>query len=120
MVALKDLGAHFYCDESHVGKVSRAEAGLSKLQELNPYVSVSAIPDADSLKKAITSGQTHVLCQTEFLLNNQFMDPEALDEDCRANKVGYISTQAFGPWGFAFVDFGKDHIVTDHDGEQTK
>jgi hypothetical protein len=23
---------------------------------LNPYVSVSAIPDADSLKKAITSG----------------------------------------------------------------
>jgi|TARA_B110000305_G_C19239567_1_gene539212 hypothetical protein len=48
------------------------------------------------------------------------MDPEALDEDCRANKVGYISTQAFGPWGFAFVDFGNDHIVTDHDGEQTK
>ena len=48
------------------------------------------------------------------------MDPEALDEDCRANKVGYISTQTFGPWGFAFVDFGKEHVVTDHDGEQTK
>lgn len=75
MVALNDLGANFYLDESHVGKVSRAEAGLAKLQELNPYVSVSAIPDADSLKTAIGSGDVHVVCQTEMVINNQLMDP---------------------------------------------
>ena len=39
---------------------------------------------------------------------------------CREQKVGYISSQNFGPWGFAFTDFGKEHIVTDEDGEQTK
>lgn len=48
------------------------------------------------------------------------MDPEAVNDDCRAKKVGYISTQTLGPWGYAFVDFGTEHMVTDHDGEQTK
>lgn len=119
-VALNDLGANFYCEEGHVGTATRAEAGLKKLQELNPYVSVNVIPDLDALKAAIGSGDTHVVCQTELIINNSCMDPAALDEDCRTNKVGYISTGCFGPWGYAFVDYGKEHIITDHDGEQTK
>ena len=36
------------------------------------------------------------------------------------HKIGYISTQTFGPWGYAFVDYGLDHMVTDGDGEPTK
>ena len=120
-VSMNDLGANFYLEEQHVGgDVSRAEAGLKKLQELNPYVSVSVIPDAAQLKATIDSGDIHVVCQTEMVINNQLMDPEAIDEQCRAKKVGYISTQTLGPWGFAFVDYGKEHVVTDHDGEQTK
>lgn len=55
-----------------------------------------------------------------MILNGKFMDPEEIDQDCRKKKVGYISTATFGPWGYAFVDFGTEHIVTDHDGEQTK
>jgi ubiquitin-activating enzyme E1 len=39
---------------------------------------------------------------------------------CRENNVGYIGSQTFGPWGFAFVDYGDKHVVTDHNGEQTK
>lgn len=117
MVALNDLGANFYCEEAHVGKVSRAEAGLSKLQELNPYVSVSVIPDADGLKAAIDSKNVHVVCQTELIINKTFSDPEALNTHCNQMNVGYISTATLGPWGYAFVDFGKEHIVTDHDGE---
>ena len=31
MVALNDLGANFYLEEGHVGKSSRADAGLKKL-----------------------------------------------------------------------------------------
>jgi len=50
------------------------------------------IPDAESLKTAIASGEVHVVCQTEMVLNSSFMDPEAVNEDCRAKKVGYIST----------------------------
>ena len=120
IVALNDLGSNFYCEESHVGKVSRADAGLAKLQELNPYVSVSTIPDADGLAAAIASGNTHVVCQTELIINKAFLDPEALNNQCRDKKVGYISSATLGPWGYAFVDYGKEHIVTDHDGEQTK
>ena len=36
---------------------------------------------------------------------------------CRENNVGYVASQNFGPWGFAFTDFGKEHVVTDQDGE---
>jgi ubiquitin-activating enzyme E1 len=43
-----------------------------------------------------------------------------LDGLCREKKVGYISSQTFGPWGYAFVDYGLEHMVTDGDGEQTK
>ena len=93
---------------------------MTKLQELNPYVSVSVIPDIESLKATIASGSVHVVCQTELILNNQFLDPAQIDADCRAKKVGYISTATFGPWGYAFVDFGAEHIVTDGDGENTK
>ena len=38
-----DLSSNFYCKESNVGKVSRAEASLAKLQELNPYVKVGIV-----------------------------------------------------------------------------
>jgi ubiquitin-activating enzyme E1 len=60
-----DLGANFYLEEEHVGKVSRAEGVAAKLKELNPYVKVTVITD---LEGAIKSGQTHVLCQTEMMI----------------------------------------------------
>jgi ubiquitin-activating enzyme E1 len=62
---INDLGANFYLEEQHVGKVSRAEGVLEKLQELNPYVKVTVITD---LEGAIKSGQTHVVCQTEMMI----------------------------------------------------
>lgn len=120
LTKINDLGANFYAEEQHVGKVSRAEAGLQKLQELNPYVKVDVIPDRKALEAAIGSGQVHVVCQTEMIINGEIYDQEDLDKACRANKVGYISSQTFGPWGYGFVDFGDEHTVTDHDGEQTK
>ena len=59
VVALNDLGANFYCEESHVGKVSRASASLAKLKELNPYVKVEEISDMEA---AIKSKRFHVAC----------------------------------------------------------
>ena len=43
-----------------------------------------------------------------------------VDKACRDSNTGYISSQTFGPWGYTFLDYGPKHIVTDHDGEQTK
>tara|TARA_B110000285_G_C14539662_1_gene344437 strand:+ start:54 stop:377 length:324 start_codon:yes stop_codon:yes gene_type:complete len=62
---INDLGANFYLEEKHVGKVSRAEAVKEKLNELNPYVKVQVITD---LEASIKSGDVHVVCQTEMLL----------------------------------------------------
>ena len=50
---LNDLGANFYTEEHHVGKVSRADACVVKLRELNPYVKVEVIPDQAALIAAI-------------------------------------------------------------------
>lgn len=119
LTSVRDLGANFYLEEGHVGKVSRADACIGKLRELNQYVKVSTIATQADLNTAIGSG-THVLCQTEWIVNGQVLDPAAMNEQCRQHSVGYISTQTFGPWGYAFLDYGPEHIVTDHDGEQTK
>ena len=99
---INDLGANFYLEESHVGKVSRAEAVLAKLQELNPYVKVSVHSDHSTLMKSISDGQFHVVCQTEMIINQIIYKQQELDNLCRASKAGYISSQTLGPWGYAF------------------
>jgi ubiquitin-activating enzyme E1 len=119
IVRVNDLGANFYCEEKHIGKVSRAEACLEKLAELNPNVSVSVVADAGALEACVT-GNLNVLCQTEMIINGQFWEPEKLNQQCRASNCGYIFSHGFGPWGCAFVDYGPKHVVNDHDGEQTK
>jgi len=120
IVKINDLGANFYCEQSHVGKKTRAEASITELQKLNPYVKVEIIKSQAELDEMITSGRAHVVCQTEMLLNGEVIDQQALNDKCRAHKVGYIASQTLGPWGYGFVDFGNDHIITDHDGEATK
>jgi ubiquitin-activating enzyme E1 len=119
-VQLKDLGANFYCEDKHVDKNTRAEACLPKLAELNPHVKVQVIPDQKSLEAAIGGGQVHLVCQTELLLMGAYQNPTTLNTLCRAKSVAYISSATLGPWGYAFVDFGDNHMVNDHDGEQTK
>jgi len=76
LTRINDLGANFYLEEKHVGKVSRAEASLTKLQELNPYVKVDVITDLDA---AIKSGDVHVVCQTEAIFNNQFVNWDGIN-----------------------------------------
>jgi ubiquitin-activating enzyme E1 len=40
VVTWGDLSSNFYCRPEHVGNVTRAEASIGKLGELNPYVRV--------------------------------------------------------------------------------
>lgn len=121
---MRDLGSNFYTEEKHVGKVSRADACLAKLQELNPYVKVDVLKDEAALNASIESGEAHVVCQTHslFMIDGaaKFLDQQAMDAKCRAKKVGYIGSEIHGPWGYAFVDYGPEHVITDQDGENTK
>lgn len=88
-VRINDLGANFYCEESHVGKISRASASLTKLKELNPYVKVEEVTDMEA---AIKSKRFHLVCQTEIILNGKALTPESVNNLCRESKVGYISS----------------------------
>lgn len=49
VVSLEDVGRNFYCNESQIGKCTRAEACLTQLKELNPSctVNVSQTDDID-------------------------------------------------------------------------
>jgi len=53
---LRDLGANFYTEPQHVGKVRRDEACLAKLHELNPYVKVEVIKDDADLMSKLDGG----------------------------------------------------------------
>ena len=109
-----DLTSNFYCKESDVGKVSRAEASLSKLQELNPYVKVGIVSSLQTSDLA----NYHVVCYTENFENIDKLI-EA-NEYCRERGKGFILALAYGLSGVSFVDFGKEFTINDADGEDTK
>lgn len=113
-VTINDLSSNFYCREEDVGNKSRADASISKLQELNPYVRVNAIPSL-TLEE---HGNYHVVVYTEVFENIDKVI-EA-DEFCRGKNIGFLFSTLYGPAGFAFSDFGENHMITDPDGEETK
>jgi ubiquitin-activating enzyme E1 len=117
---INDLGANFYLEESHVGQVSRANASYQKLQELNPYVKVGVMDSTSKIEEAIKSGQFHVVCHTEMIINGNVLEPKDMNALCRQHNVGYISAQALGHWGYTFLDYGTNHTITDANGEACK
>ena len=113
IVSINDLGANFYLNESHVGKLSRAASSLDQLKDLNPNVKVSAI-DKLSLEDHL---DYDVVCYTE---NFEGIDHLIqVNQFCRANKKGFILSETLGAAGYTFIDFGDNHIVSDADGEFT-
>lgn len=48
-VTAQEVGRNFYCRPEHVGKVTRAEASLDQLKDLNSGVMVSVATD-DSIE----------------------------------------------------------------------
>ena len=119
LVQIGDLGANFYCEEQHVGKVTRAAACVQKLSELNPYVKVKTVSASD-LVKLVKGGELQVVCQTELLIDGEFGDPEPMDALCTENNCGYIMAACLGPWGFTFLDYGAKHVINDANGEATR
>ena len=114
VVTWGDLSSNFYCRPEHVGKLTRGEASIGKLRELNPYVRVDTVPDL----KIEDLANYHVVCVTEIFQNIDYLI-EA-DEFCRSKNIGFILSNIFGPAGFAFLDYGTDFQITDADGEETK
>ena len=115
IVSVNDLGSNFYLNESHIGKVARDVATSPKLLELNPYVNVEVLCNKINLEDV--ASKYDVVVVTEFLPRDTV---ERLDMICRKNKGGFIYCAALGLAGFAFVDFGEQHMIRDENGEECK
>lgn len=110
IVAIEDLGANFYLQHQHVGKVRRDVASIDQLRELNPYVQVKQV---DITPESFTN--YNCVCITHTNLNiTTLMD---VNQKCRSHKIGFIMSEIFGAAGYIFVDFGNEHTITDLDGE---
>ncbi|CAK4482313.1 unnamed protein product [Aphanomyces euteiches] len=107
-----DLSAQFYITEDDVKKgVSRADASLHKLAELNPYVHVtkhtgSLTPDFISKYRVVVLGNA----TRQYALE--------VNELCYSQNVAFIMTVSRGVFGSVFCDFGDSFVVSDTDGEQ--
>ena len=60
----------------------------------------------------------NVVCITEMFWNSDSLI--AINEICRANRVGFILSENLGLASYAFLDYGPEFKVTDKDGEATK
>jgi len=114
LVQWGDLSANFYCRPEHVGQLTRAEASILKLPELNPYVKVNALNTLATEDLADYS----LVCVTEVCHSIDHVIE--MNEFCRARNIGFILAQNFGPSGYAFVDYGNEFSIFDADGEDTK
>lgn len=109
-----DLSSNFYCTPADVGTKTRAEASITKLRELNPYVKVNMVTGNPSDHIPNYS----IVAVTE--LYNKIDDAIAWNNQARAKGVGFILGQNLGAAGYLFVDFGEKFQIFDKDGEQTQ
>lgn len=113
-VALNDLGSNFYCNENDVGKIRRDEASIAQLKELNPYVHVDFLENPNLLGHLLNY---HIVVVSEFMERKTV---EHVNKVCHDNNIGFIYCAALGLSGFTFVDFGKNHMIRDENGEECK
>lgn len=116
IVKLRDLGSNFFCREKHVSKVSRANACIEELKNLNPYVEVQ-----------VNEGEIDnmFLSQFDVVVFTDYYDKDKLityNNFCRNREkpIGFIYAGSLGLYGFTFVDFGPGFTVWDSSGEDLK
>lgn len=118
LAEIQDLGTQFFLREEDVGK-NRAEASSSRLAELNPYVSLSALKtglDCDSDLSYLGGYQCVILTEAPLKVQIQ------VNNFCRQQtpQIRFISADVYGVCCGAFCDFGDHFEITDMDGEEPK
>lgn len=111
-VTLADLSSQFYLEESQVGE-PRAATCVSKLRELNEYVTV------DLLKGELTPDAVKDFSCAVFVNASEETLREYGDA-CHAAGTHFVATGAYGLMGYSFSDFGEGFTVLDANGENPK
>ena len=120
---INDLSSNYFLNEDDVNNNRRRdEASLPHLLELNPYVNLS-IMDGDDIMIDIEKKSKDLKLKYNLVVITEFLPKKTLvqiDEFCRNQNIGFILSFEFGIYGFVFVDFGKNFIIYDETGEETK
>ena len=103
-VALSDLTTGFYYSNDDIGKC-RSNVLVSRLQELNPYISVCSVDSYES--------NQHVT----VLINQPIDIVKTVNLYCRITDTKMIALYSKGFSGVIFVDAGLSHLIIDSTGE---
>lgn len=122
--SLHDLSSHFFISQQNIQEgISRAEASLKALCELNPYVEVNVCHhggfDGDHDYSSLSFLQSYqCVIMTETSLHTQ----KKVNEFCRSQhpSIPFISADVQGLVSVSFVDVGSSFEVVDEDGEEGK
>ncbi|XP_072037790.1 LOW QUALITY PROTEIN: ubiquitin-like modifier-activating enzyme 6 [Amphiura filiformis] len=116
----KDLGTQFFLREEDVkASKNRAEASVSRLSELNPYVTVKSSTQELTADTDLTFlSEFKCVIITEAPLSLQ----QKLDEYCRSQEppIKFIMADVYGVHSYAFCDFGDEFTIMDPNGEEPK
>lgn len=117
-LTLLDLESNYFADIAKItAGLTRVQATLPHLSELNNYVTVDAL-EPTSLEDIFSYEHLQkfdVVVVTEWFNINLI---KRLNDACNALNKGFIFAAAAGLAGVVFVDFGSKHVVTDKDGEE--
>ncbi|KAG2639246.1 hypothetical protein PVAP13_2NG613700 [Panicum virgatum] len=110
-VDMWDLSGNFFLSEQDIGK-NRALACISKLQELNNAVLVSALTE-ELTKEHLSKFQAVIF--TDISLDKAY----EFDDYCHSHQppISFIKAEVCGLFGSVFCDFGPEFTVLDVDGE---
>ena len=104
MVTRSDLDTGFYYSTESIGQ-SRSKVLASKLQELNPYVTVESV-DTFNCEQNIT-----------IVINESVESVNSISNFCRHIGSKLVVLYSKGVSGAVFVDAGSSHVVSDATGE---
>lgn len=102
-ITIENLETGFYYSKEDLGNV-RSDTLVKKIQELNPYVIVSAIHSEDEMQ-----------INSIFIIVNQTPDKIKYYEN--KFKCRLVAVSSKGIAGMVFVNAGEKHIITDTTGE---
>eukprot|EP00698_Gefionella_okellyi_P014907 TRINITY_DN4160_c0_g1_i2.p1 TRINITY_DN4160_c0_g1~~TRINITY_DN4160_c0_g1_i2.p1 ORF type:complete len:258 (+),score=67.23 TRINITY_DN4160_c0_g1_i2:28-801(+) len=114
-VTMSDLSAQFFLTEADVGK-NAAEASRERANELNPLVTVTADAVNIATRDEAYFKQFSLVCASCLPVQELVR----INEICRANKVSFYATDAFGFHAYFFADSGVHTFkVKDQQDQQT-
>ncbi|KAI3385350.1 hypothetical protein SNEBB_009602 [Seison nebaliae] len=109
-LTMSQLSSNYFGSVEQVGQTA-ATVAQKKLKELNEYVTV------DVLQNELTSAVLKTY-QIVIIVSKSLELCQAMNDMCRAEDVKFMMVDTKGLTGQLFVDFGRNFIIKDTDGEQ--